>query len=328
MYILYCLIGIFVIVFTVVMAICLHKKRQNKRHEFKSQIAERQAVQQKIVQTPTQTSQIMRVPQIIYDHEQFAIENGVLIKYLGKDLNVVIPKGVKVIGMDAFALNERIRQVSIPLGVEKILGSAFLGCTMLTSFDFPESISYIGISAFSGCVSLKEIKLPLNVSIEQEAFRGCKSLTKIYSPSLSSWLNHKQNAFDKYVKYDLYIDNSLTENLTLQENTIPQQCFANCKSLKKVIFAKGVKIIGREAFQESSCQEIDIGDTVEEIHQDAFAYCEQLTKLYIPKNVVLIETRAFDRCYHLKEVSLPSAYQARTKYIFGDWKDIQYIFYD
>lgn len=267
-------------------------------------------------------------PQIIYDHEQFEIKDSVLTKYLGTNLDVEIPKGVKEIGESAFRGNPRIRRVSIPFGVKNIMRSAFANCTMLTSVELPETLSNIGGGAFQSCVSLNEIKLPANVRIAEWAFYDCKSLSKMYAPSLSAWLRHGQeNIFDYNMQYDLYIENSLLETVTLQEAVIPQRCFLNCKSLKKVIFAKGVKIIDREAFFNSACQEIEIGDTVEEIHQEAFHACK-LTKLYIPKNVVVIERTAFDCCDQLEEVTLPSAFRAITESIFGQYNRIQFTFYD
>ena len=55
----------------------------------------------------------------------FNIENGILTKYNGSAKDVVIPKGVKVIGEKAFFENKTITSVVIPEGVTSIVKDAF-----------------------------------------------------------------------------------------------------------------------------------------------------------------------------------------------------------
>ena len=63
----------------------------------------------------------------------FVIENGELKKYNGKDARVEIPKGVTGIGRRAFAGNVRLKDVVIPEGVRSIGVFAFSLCSGLTS---------------------------------------------------------------------------------------------------------------------------------------------------------------------------------------------------
>lgn len=360
MYILYCLIGIFVIVFTVVMAICLHKKRQNKRHEFKSQIAERQAVQQKIVQTPTQTSQIMRVPQIIYDHEQFAIENGVLIKYLGKELEVQIPNGVKEIGEEAFCKNQRIRSVFIPSSVEKVHFCAFAYCVMLSEIHFAEGLSSIEWSAFCGCTSLQRLDLPQTVSdIGKRAFSECKNLQYVSIKNSCPKIEHQ--AFYNAKINELHLGQDLSK---IKMCDFPGSKFyrerlhiyvpslsAWLTHTAALLFDHSLSgshgggccydlFVGDRLLENltvttnipptcfaccSSIKNITLGDGVEEIGKEAFYGCD-ITDLYIPQNVVAIGDNAFGYCRELKHVTLPSAYRARIYTIFSDCPNAQFEF--
>ena len=68
----------------------------------------------------------------------FVIKKGVLKKYNGTDTEVVVPDGVKKIGM-----------------------SAFENCSSLTGITLPESLKYIDWYAFQGCTNLTEIKIPV-----------------------------------------------------------------------------------------------------------------------------------------------------------------------
>ena len=79
---------------------------------------------------------------------EFAIANGMLIKYNGHDANVVIPEGIVTIGKRAFYQNMDIVSVVIPEGVETIEPEAFYWCPRLGSISFPDSVKKIGSNAF------------------------------------------------------------------------------------------------------------------------------------------------------------------------------------
>ena len=53
--------------------------------------------------------------------------------------NLVIPKGVTIIGQEAFEGNTRITSVTIPNSVTGIASTAFKDCTSLTSVTIPRS---------------------------------------------------------------------------------------------------------------------------------------------------------------------------------------------
>lgn len=90
----------------------------------------------------------------------FEIKDGVLVKYHGKDKQVIIPSSVTSIGGWAFWLCKSLQSIVIPSSVTSIGVLAFSWCTSLKSIAIPSSVTSIGVWAFWGCESLNKITLP------------------------------------------------------------------------------------------------------------------------------------------------------------------------
>lgn len=116
---------------------------------------------------------------------EFAIRRGVLVKYRGKDTDVVIPETVCEIGEDAFKNRTDITSVLIPDTVRIIGDYSFFGCIRLAAVILPKNVKRIGISAFDGCTSLSFIEIPASVrdnnrvNIGENAFSGCTGLMTV-----------------------------------------------------------------------------------------------------------------------------------------------------
>lgn len=117
------------------------------------------------------------------EFDDFEIKNGELIKYTGKDANVVIPSCVKRIGHNAFEECTTVTGVAIPESVEYIGHGVFAHCTSLTRIIIPNTINSIGDNTFAHCTNLRIITLPNSInSIGYRAFYYCTSLTEIVIP--------------------------------------------------------------------------------------------------------------------------------------------------
>ena len=121
------------------------------------------------------------------DEKYFEInKRGVLIKYTGKETEVVIPAKinntpVKTIG--EFAFSKAIKKAIISEGVLKLESNAFSLCKSLQDIIIPETVTVIKEFAFSGCKKLKEVIIPKNVTeIKDQTFFGCENLEKITFP--------------------------------------------------------------------------------------------------------------------------------------------------
>lgn len=78
----------------------------------------------------------------IYEHKpkDFVIEGGILKKYKGASVDVVIPDGVIEIGENSFT-DLKIKSVVIPGSVASIGHSAFYNCTSLTALTIPNNVN-------------------------------------------------------------------------------------------------------------------------------------------------------------------------------------------
>lgn len=135
----------------------------------------------------------------------FKIENGVLLKYIGKDSDVVIPDTVTEIGVGAFGncdflksviVGESVKTVGVwafrecinlervvlSEGVEKIFPWAFQKCIKLRALDIPQSADLLGDWVFDGCINLEQVRfLGDKLTIFKDGFHNCKQVTIVAS---------------------------------------------------------------------------------------------------------------------------------------------------
>lgn len=176
------------------------------------------------------------------DLSHFKFDEGchVLKKYVGPGGDVIIPKGVAMIGDGAFSNCSSLRSVTIPTGLVWIGNSAFSDCSNLQSVTMPDEITYLGEDAFSRCSSLRHVTIPQGIeTIIQSAFFGCSSLESVTIPNGVTEIG--KGAFQCCYK--------------LKSITIPQgvkeialHAFANCFDLQSVTLPASVTKIGHEAF--------------------------------------------------------------------------------
>lgn len=119
----------------------------------------------------------------VSEYDDFNINKDILRKYNGCKENVEIPKGIKVIGDDAFKNCLSLKTIVIPDSVIKICASSFAGCSNLEKIILPSDLIKIDTSAFEGCSNLSIIELPEKLeAIYEKAFSNCTGLREILIP--------------------------------------------------------------------------------------------------------------------------------------------------
>ena len=189
----------------------------------------------------------------------------------------------------------------------------------------PVSFSEIGYDMFSKCSSLEEVVAPSTLTIiGSEAFYGCKNLTTV--PDLSKVTEIGASAFSGCTLLQVLDKNNEIDISSL--DSIPDNAFYDCKSIGNVLFSKGLRVIGSDAFNGSGLTKLNLPVIVNSIGERAFANttlrtvvwpsgtvelshgvfedCTNLTKVQLPDNLYRIGGYAFWGCTSLSDIELPA----------------------
>lgn len=240
------------------------------------------------------------------DFEYSVTEDGgvVITKYIGKDLNVVIPaqidgKNVVAIGEKAF-YQSAIKTLAMPDTVAEIDYMAFCECKSLTSVLFSKKLVFVRASAFSDCTSLKSADLSADTLqwIELGAFYNCESLEEV--------------TFGTNVERILAL------------------AFGECKSLEKIILPQNLKELGDEAFARcTSATEIFIPKTIEHWGGFAFSETSSVTKISFENGLKTIgsSTGVFSKC-QVTELTIPSSVESICNAAFTELSDLENVYFE
>lgn len=241
-----------------------------------------------------------------------------------------MPGNLVTIGKQAF-FDCPITSVALPNTLTSIGDRAFGCCASLKSFTIPASVVTIGSEPFLLCKSLAVLKvaadnefysskanvlfnkdqteliqcpvgkqydtytIPSTVkTINDRAFYGCSSLTRIYtSEGLEVIGDYAFSNCTNLVSFT--IPDTVTE--------IGNAIFDSCSNLISVKMSENITKISSNCFK--NCKKlvsVVIPDGVTRICTEAFNYCENLTAVVIPASATLIEYGAFSNCTSLWHV--------------------------
>ena len=192
---------------------------------------------------------------------------------------------------------------------------------------FADNISYIGSYAFYQCYNIEEVKLPANLTtIGYDAF-ACKQediipqLNKIVYPNtIATWCGINFNSWNATTKQAFYYTNPVVfgHHFYCKKNAgdiaetllITIEIPADIHELKPFVFA-GFSDITQVNFVRP-----DNNDPIllEKIGSQAFWGCTSLNMLELPRynsdnpsnELINVGTLAFDDCYNLKTISIPT----------------------
>ncbi len=270
-------------------------------------------------------------------NKNFKISNGVLIKYIGIEKDVVVPEGVTVIGEKAFYECKNIESIVIPEGVKEIREEAFEGCCSLKKLVIPNSIRYIALRAgfpssldYTVKDELRYLGNETNpylylvwaenhikfANIERTckiigglAFYHCPYLENIIIPNSVESIGDRAFPINGNIKYNLkdglyYLGNDDNPYLYLAGSD---------KEIPSTKIENSCKFIGYMAFYDCNyLTSIEIPENVISIGEGAFNCCSCIKSVQFAKNSKLkaIGYRAFRLCEQLTEVVLPEGVES------------------
>jgi hypothetical protein len=186
---------------------------------------------------------------------------------------------LKTIGLVVFQNCSSLRTLVLSPNIEVIESGAFMDCSQLIELHLNEHLELVGRQAFARCTSLKEVIIPSSSRLNwigKCSFQGCESLLHLPLPP------------------------------SLTKDRIGLNAFYGCKKLNGVdcdtwnydgsneVIPPGVELVRVEA-----------GAT--EISCFSFRKCSFLTSINFNDGLKKVCNRAFEHCYKLKKVTLPSS---------------------
>ena len=112
--------------------------------------------------------------------------------------SVVIPDGVKYIGLALFYGCLNLTSVIIPDSVESIGDNAFQECSSLTSITIPEGVWRIGRRAFYDCIRLQKVFVLPVTPPQGDVFMLSNNPATIYVPKESLYQYKTDSSWSSY----------------------------------------------------------------------------------------------------------------------------------
>ncbi|HBO62138.1 MAG TPA: hypothetical protein DD645_05725 [Olsenella sp.] len=222
--------------------------------------------------------------------EDFMVEGGTLIRFLGRGRKVVIPAGVRTIGEQAFKDATRVEEVVLPDGLESMEDGAFERCNNLTRIVIPDSVTRIGRRAFSRCYELAYVDMGLGLRyVLDEAFSFCTRLTQLeVGPAVEYFVSSAVNGCSKLARIEVNPANT------------------HFVSTDGVLYTAGFETLVR-CPEATKLGEIVVDARTRELAAWSFSACNNVTQVSLPVGLRRICAHAFEDCQRLARVTIPDA---------------------
>jgi hypothetical protein len=213
--------------------------------------------------------------------------------------HITVPAFVTSLTIDSFRQATALKSVAFAPGstIQELVSNTFCYCESLKSISIPPSVKtihpflfYDPVTYFERC-RLETITFEKNSNLENigpHAFYGCDSLTSIFLPASVTLLN------------GLSFAACGLRQIAIEANN--RWFHVKGNFLMTLDDIKMIRYFG-------SSSEVMIGDEIEEIGTGCFADCDSISRVALGSSskVSLIGARAFEWCFKLQSISLPSS---------------------
>lgn len=226
---------------------------------------------------------------------------------------ITLPKTVKYVGHGCFQNDYLLEKVNIPEGVDSLGHSIFMRCYNLKQVSLPSTLKAIQIQAFCYTYALEHLDIPKGVNAIGYLSLAYTGLRSIAIPDSAKRFGDFACAENMYLKKA-----TLPEGL----NQIPDYFFNSCKNLEECNFPSSLKVIGRQAFDETALKEAILPDGLTTLRVNAFLNCRQLKKARVPGTVSTWESTTFSGDWSLTDVELC---EGLTEVAYGAFLDCNHL---
>ena len=236
---------------------------------------------------------------------------------------LVLPQGLEYLGSFAFGSN-KFKEIVIPPLLTELRIGVFIDCPIL-NINIPSNVKVIGSEAFK--ISDHILNRTINIAegveeIQSWCFYG-SNVEEITIPSTVKKLVY--NSF-YYVYTGVLNYNAVEAEIILSSDSCSFiRSFADGYSTLPVLnFGEGIKRIPKNFAKNSKVVEVNIPDSVEYIGDEAFNMCYYLTKINIPSNLKEIGRLTFSGC-KFTEIDLPDGLEKIGDYAFEGCHELKAV---
>lgn len=260
--------------------------------------------------------------------EEFCVVgDGVLIKYCGKEDNVIIPVRVKTVDCSVFKDFKDAAKIVIPETVKYIGKQAFMNCT--ADISGGEGITYVANNAFFGSKWVEDNKdkflvigkgCMVNYVIENDAvyipngvrqisgvdFKDLdKKITLHISKDVRKISDIEQIGYVRAIKVDK--DNemlSAEDGVLYNKNRTIIYRYPVYKTNGRFYAETKLEAVGDKAFYGCDIEVAELYNGVKTIGNMAFYECANLEQIELPDSLIKLGNKAFYGCEKLSSVAL------------------------
>lgn len=256
--------------------------------------------------------------------------------------SINIPSSVVAIGQYAFYGCTRLSSLILSNSITSIDECTFYGCSSLTAVDIPSSVMSIGKYAFYNCFRLNSLNISNGVTyIDDFAFSNCSALESVVIPQSVESIGEK--AFYNYSAGGVVDITSLSLTPPRCKNGLPFYYSKGCTLYVPDVAVDAYKVadywkvienvVGIKSFQAITISGLHYiinlfqhTATVSYAEQNSLSNYEGMQSVVIPETVEYegesytvtgIGEEAFNNCWGIKSVTLPSTLQSIGKLAFG-----------